>query len=41
MTITKFPKNKKITITIPMNYEKIFKDNSMIKEHELYLYNLK
>lgn len=42
MTIVEFPKknrtikNKKITITIPMNYEKIFKDDSTIKEHELY-----
>ena len=26
----------KITITILMNYEKIFKDDSIIKEHELY-----
>ena len=33
MTITKFPKKQKITITILMNYEKIFKDDSTIKEH--------
>lgn len=36
MTITKFPKIKLLTIIIPMNYEKIFKDDSIIKEHELY-----
>lgn len=35
MTITKFPKNKK-SQTIPMNCEKIFKDDLIIKEHKLY-----